>query len=585
MPEILIDGKPFNAQDDSHLAEVTKSLVMAVDPEAAKAVDDIGDGRAFIKRVFDNSGQNLGKTAEHTDKALEAINRGFDVIANSVSKLSSALVQENKATNYDGAKGELIKRGYDTMKGGVEVPDDVKQELAKDFGWEAVELASADPIIRAMRAPLSPKDESSAHRIAGRELINRALLMAAYDNKVQRGLAEGAPSIVRTADLDEYMRKIAASSCGQLNLADGQLVLREAGFLTAGNTGYGSEHMPVIPSSELITEIWMATRVAQQFPRFPMSSASVRLPRLNGRGYAYRSVRPSQQSQYYSQITQMSGVGTDYVQFDAVDIARLIMWDTQFEADVLYVLSSELYKIVVNSMAFAKDDMLMNGNTDLATMDNAAADGSRLFANTTETTPYWKTNTGELDVRSAINGLRKRGLVTDSSTVDFSGAVNGSDSGKTFLENFVKMIGKLGKFGEDQSALRCFLGLHAALPLLTCDKFTTFDKMGSMATLLTGQIGSLFDVPFIKTETCYDRLANTGLYAGSSVLSYGTYVMTRPDLWRIGVREDVQVYSEQNRMSGASAILATERLDFKLYQQSSDSTDKYVAVGIQTQVF
>lgn len=587
MPEILIDGKPFDYNDDNHVAVVTKGLVTAVDPEAAKAIDEIGDSKELIKRVFAPKSGSLD--IEKAEKAFEVFNAGFDTLSRSITKLSSSMVNENRANSYDAARQAIIARGYNasgSQYGSIEIPDEVRAEMSREFGWDAVDMATSPAIMRAMRAPISVKDDSKAAILHGRDLVTRAMLVSAYmPDAVQRSSVEGEPAIINTETLLHNMKKIAASSNGEASFHAGQMVLREAGFLSGGNTGYGAEHMPIIPSSELITEIWMETKVAQQFPRFPMSRSSVKLPRLNGRGYAYKSVRPTQQAQYYSQIVKMSGVGSDSVQFDAVDIARLIMWDSQFEDDVLYALSGELMRLVISSMAFAKDDAIMNGNTDLATMDNAAADGSRLFANENETTAYWKTNTKELDVRSAFNGLRYKALVADPTTVDFSGTVNGSDAGETFLANFVKMIGKLGKFGDNQSNLRCFTGLHSALPLLTCSKFTTVDKLGSQATLLTGMLGSIFDVPIIKTEVCYDRLAATGLYAGSSSISFGTYIMTKPDLWRIGVREDVTIYSEKNRLSGASAILATERLDFKQYQTSSDSTDHVIAAGIQTQVY
>jgi len=88
------------------------------------------------------------------------------------------------------------------------------------------------------------------------------------------------------------------------------------------------------------------------------------------------------------------------------------------------------------------------------------------------------------DARLAFDGLL---------TIGVEDGVNYNVNGNCTVDVFRQGIYKLGRYGRQQSKLFTFLNPYSANQLLADDDLRTVDKYGQKATILTGEIGELFN--------------------------------------------------------------------------------------------
>jgi len=96
--------------------------------------------------------------------------------------------------------------------------------------------------------------------------------------------------------------------------------------------------------------------------------------------------------------------------------------------------------------------------------------------------------------------------------------------------------------------------------LMALEQVITLEKFGPNATILNGQLGSIFGTPIVVSRYLSSDLAATGLYTGSGTTS-GMLMVSR-ESWQIFNRRGVQIQQEQDIKSGAYNMVATERVTF-----------------------
>ena len=115
-------------------------------------------------------------------------------------------------------------------------------------------------------------------------------------------------------------------------------------------------------------------------------------------------------------------------------------------------------------------------------------------------------------------GWRPRAF-DDSATVAGGGAFGAADH--------FGALSAMGNHGDSAVAIMGLITLYTQI--LGSSDFTTYDKLGAAATLLTGEVGRIGKTPVIISEFLKAEYASTGLYTGSG--STGTIVYVNPDAY------------------------------------------------------
>ena len=138
------------------------------------------------------------------------------------------------------------------------------------------------------------------------------------------------------------------------------------------------------------------------------------------------------------------------------------------------------------------------------------------------------------------------------------------------------MLQLIAQLGEYASSDKVLIVSPEALyeNLFGLDEVITIDKFGPQATILSGQLASIFGMPIVVSRFMSADLAATGKYTGSGSTT-GMLVVSR-ESWNIFARRGIQIAQEQDITSGAYNMVATERLTF---DSLDASTVKNVAFG------
>jgi hypothetical protein len=125
-----------------------------------------------------------------------------------------------------------------------------------------------------------------------------------------------------------------------------------------------------------------------------------------------------------------------------------------------------------------------------------------------------------------------------------------------------KLLELISKLGEYAAADKVLIVSPEALyqNLLGLAEVITLDKFGPQATILTGQMGSIFGMPIVVSRFLSDDLHTNGLFTGASATT-GILCVSR-ESWNVFARRGIQIAQEQDIKSGAYNMVATERLTF-----------------------
>lgn len=155
---------------------------------------------------------------------------------------------------------------------------------------------------------------------------------------------------------------------------------------------------------------------------------------------------------------------------------------------------------------------------------------------------------GQANVAEATagNGVETTGAATFSSvTADIAAA-----------------RGKMGVAGINASELLLVLTSKAYGEFVGDSNLVTFDKIGDQATLLNGQVASVFGIPVLISDEFGDGVHNgydaQGFDTGAGGKQFHG-VLTRPSSFKLGVRGDFQVELDRNIKLQTNEVVASFR--------------------------
>jgi len=317
--------------------------------------------------------------------------------------------------------------------------------------------------------------------------------------------------------------------------------------------GVGAELIEDQFLAQLHMEYQVPTVVRSLFSEVQMTSNTMLAPRINrgGRPYIKGTVTSDNPALY-----PVSTVSMGQAQITAKGLSTRYILDEELIEDSAVLLLPAMQRMIAKDMRDAVEDALINGDSAATHQDAIASWNIR---------ERWGASGlgGSNDHRRLWTGLRAAAY-DKSTTLD----INSFDAAK-----MLELISKLGEYAASDKVL--IVSPEALYEnLLGLEQVITLDKFGPQASILTGQIGSIFGMPIVVSRFMSDDLATTGLYTGTGATT-GMLCVSR-DSWNIFARRGIQIQQEQDIKSGAFNMVATERLTF----DSLDASDvKNVAFG------
>ena len=320
--------------------------------------------------------------------------------------------------------------------------------------------------------------------------------------------------------------------------------LRAGEAMTSTLANFGDELVPQLFSSVVYYHMRLEAVVAPLFSTFLMPSNPYDVPKITSGPVFHRVAETTDQDNFDigSFLTPVSKVGTADVTFDAGKLQALTLTSRELIEDSGVNFSQAMANEYVREMAHTMDWTLLNGDeSDTAT--NISYYGTK---------PSTETAMG-YDRALAFDGLRSFAEADDQ--VDL-GTLESTD-----ILTLAKTMGPRGIIGRDLRNLTAIMGPEAQYKLEELDDYEGMDKVGDLATLVNGQLGSWRGIPIVVSE---DMLLGTSGGNHSQTAASNTLgimaLVHRPTIL-IGMRRMPQI--EQVRVPGAdgSYITASMRLD------------------------
>jgi HK97 family phage major capsid protein len=325
-------------------------------------------------------------------------------------------------------------------------------------------------------------------------------------------------------------------------------VLRALDVDTAGE---GGNWVPTGIGASMHEKVRAAGKIAPLLVRIDLPTNPWKWPIEGADATAYRVPEPTGDTE--TKMTA-STPGTLGATFDAEILGGRILFSRSVEADSAVAITPFTRMKLVRAFVDAEERAILDGDTDGTHQD---ADVHAL---------------GATDARWSWDGLRKKGLA--QTALDGAAAALSASLLRT-------LRAMMGKWGLNPSDLAIIVGVNSYYDLLGDSELLTLEKLGPQATILTGQIGSLYGAPVIASEHVRENLNASGVYDGITTTRTYALIVNRQE-WCLGQRMalDVEVDDSIYRESFQRVIVAFERVDLQHIGDAATNDDTAIVYEV-----
>jgi HK97 family phage major capsid protein len=322
-------------------------------------------------------------------------------------------------------------------------------------------------------------------------------------------------------------------------------------------SGVGAELIADQFLRELHMEFEVPTVVRSLFSEVQMQSGTLLAPRVNRGGRPYiKGIVTSDiaGAGQYPASTVQTGQST----ITAKGLACRYVLDEELVEDSAVLLLPAMQRMIAKDLRDAIEDALLNGDAAATHQDDIADWNIR---------ERWGTSPalgGSNDHRKLWTGLRAQAY--DRTTqFDFQTSATAS--------KILQLFSKMSEFAASDKVL--IVSPEVMFEhLMGLDQVITLEKFGASASILNGQLASVFGTPIVVSRFLSSDLNANGKYTGSG--STTGMVLVSRESYQIFARRGVNLVQEQDITTGAYNMVATERLTF----DTLDAADtKNVAYG------
>ena len=485
-----------------------------------------------------------GGNMEEVFKAQAAMAESIDKMATAINEISSSKENEKEAAKFESLEKELEKYGRLDPVNNKEHAD-VMTKLSAQYGATQVDLANKGGLMKLVHRPVDKRSSRAEEEIAIKEAWDMAYTLTEIYGGVKFSKS-GAPVGYDFNILESQFQRLRSLG----NEAAGKVL--ESGILrTAQDTttaGEGLEWIPVGYSSEMTERVYLQLRVANLFNRFQMAAKSVERPYAVTRGTAFLMPESAADTDIFTTKARPSLTATGSATFTAKKLASLRFWSQEVEQDSIVPLLQTFLLHLAYSQGRGIEEALLNGSTATNDLDNAASDGSRLWANTGDP--------ASVDARKLCNGIRKQILGQDGTN-----RIDASNSSADFLKKMRSLRGPLGEAGAMVDRLVYILGTDSHIHLMNDANVITVDKYANNATVLSGEIAQVDNISCVLSPAQRNDYTAAGVYDGGDDRTLLHCV--HRDFFEIGDRLAPQIVQGFMDLSQQGYLMILQRLDFQ----------------------
>ncbi len=283
-------------------------------------------------------------------------------------------------------------------------------------------------------------------------------------------------------------------------------------------TGAGLDWVPEQFSADFIERMEMEFRVAGLIDTIPISNktGTLKVPAADTAATLYR-ISGATTEDDIDKIPATTP-GTRVVTIEPEKLGARVLLDADLQEDAVIDMAEYIRKELYLAAARGIDDICINGDTATTHQDSDV--------------------TASTDHRKTWKGFRI--LAPSSSKVDSSDTINIA----TFRKLWSKMSTSTNEYGmpEDLVILVNQLGF---LRLMTIAEILTRDKYGDKATIVTGEMASLFNIPVVPTSMIRRNLNASGVYDGNTT-TYTELLLVNKRAFLMGTKRQAKVDSEKD---------------------------------------
>jgi HK97 family phage major capsid protein len=516
--------------------------------------------------------------AELTDERARVLNE-IDDILNTAREAGRSVLEDDERTRHDG----LVTRSQelDTAIAAAEVADGDAQRFQAQAARTVAYVAPAPngpiadrPAARSLNELLWATDEEVAAGSFTKDMFHRSGAMNSVEQVVVRnsdGDAVQAPRITEfapehrgavrsfqkaVADMALFglmVDKHAKTSSEGFEVARGHKLFRDrwqsvCRAMDVDTAAEGGNWVPTGIGADLHQKVRAAGKVSALFTRIDLPTNPWKWPIEGADATAYRVAEPTGDTE--SKMTA-STPGTLAATFDAEIFGARSLFSRSLEADSALAILPFVRSKIVQAFVDAEEKAILDGDTDGTHQD------SDIGASTTAAVTAW-------------DGLRKKALANTSQATTATSAAN------------LALIRKaMTKWGVNPNDLAFIVGVSAFHALVADTTLLTVDKMGPQATILNGQVGSIYGVPVIVSEHVRENLNASGVYDGITTTKTYNLCVNRGE-WAMGQRMalDVEVDDSIYRETYQRVLVGFMREDFQSITDTAGNEDTSIGYNV-----
>jgi hypothetical protein len=487
------------------------------------------------------------KSAEDFAKACGEIKAAVDgVVKNSVTKSEldekMALVTK-ELTELSDAYKKMSERGIGTTEPLEEVTlkmcrKMVAQGLCEVKDIVGVQCYEQDPVSGATTStPFIDSDVRQALALADHVYIADQLMD--FVTKGQWGISG---KVAMDGGRAQFMERFPSLGMRWDGVVQGLLKVQGKAPLDSTTATAALEWVPPGFGSNLLDEVRLGLPETNLYPTINMPTGSWTLPMKTNVGQAYirtEGVAPT--------VGQLSVEDQTWTAFE---FANLQEFTNILDEDSIVAIVPEIRRDHVRSLGEGLCEAIVNGDVRASHIDFDT-----------------QSATVGLPENAAFTGLRQYAL-DDATEADRSVFAAGTTKDPLDSIQIAGGAAFSGLFGAGTlNQLVCLVSAFSWAQLLTDENMITVDKMGARATIVSGQIGTVFGIPIVLSNAvhrrCVDGVHTTGRNTTGQSNDLGMSVLTNRFLWRLGNRRLVTFEQDKDIKTGVTSMVATARWGFR----------------------
>lgn len=319
--------------------------------------------------------------------------------------------------------------------------------------------------------------------------------------------------------------------------------------MDSAETGFGLE----LVGAQYVRDMWMAARtmdsIVGDIRTIPQTDPTTYVP-IDGALPEMLFVGENTSASASAYTT--SKTASNRVTLTAKKFTIQQVWSAELSEDSIVAFTPFLREKLNMSAAIHLGSAFLNGDTTDAGTGNINLDD----ANPADTKHYlaWDGIRHYWLVDATGQGVNQAGALDPKNVNVIRGRLNGTDDD---VDNAVGNI----NWGTNPRDLRLVADWDTYMALLDADKVTTVDKYGPAATIITGELGSVYGIPLVSPGYAIKTEADGKASTTEASNTRGQITLFAPAGFISGVRRDVQLFFDR--------IQRTDQFLFELYTRRS----------------